>query len=109
MGQNSSHILNNQSGKPAKLDGKVEKHMELTGTIVYQNLEGGFYSFISDHGDKYMPFGLASEHKQNGLIVKLIVRKVEDTVSYQQFGEHVEVLNVEVLSSKGVVPKNKDL
>lgn len=88
---------------------KIAKHMQLNGTILYQQLEGGFFGFISDSGDKYLPIGLAKQFKQNGLKVKLVATKIEDIVTTQQFGQSIKVIEVTVIDKSKVSPAQKDL
>ena len=76
--------------------------MTLTGQIIYKQLEGGFYGFVTNNGDKYMPSGLKSEYLQNGLIVELKVELMPDMLTFQQFGDVVKVLEVKVLDTSKV-------
>ena len=43
----------------------------LTGTIVYKEMEGGFYAFIAENGDRYTLQKLDKKFHRNGLIVKI--------------------------------------
>lgn len=103
---NSNQTAEN-SDKNAK--DKIVKHLQLNGTILYQQLEGGFFGFISDSGDKYLPIGLATQFKQNGLKVKLVATKIEDIVTTQQFGQSIKVIQVTVIDESKVSPAQKDL
>ncbi|MFT6990910.1 MAG: hypothetical protein ACJASL_002894 [Paraglaciecola sp.] len=81
---------------------KVSQKMTLTGQIIYKQVEGGFYGFVTNNGDKYMPSGLKSEYLQNGLIVELKVELMPDMLTFQQFGDVVKVLEVKVLDTSKV-------
>lgn len=86
-----------------------KKQMMVTGQILYQNFEGGFYGFIATNGDKYMPSGLKSEHRKNGLIVEMKVELITDRVTTQQFGKLVKVLEVKVLDATKVFDTNQTM
>jgi hypothetical protein len=83
--------------------------MTLTGQIKYQKIEGGFYGFIANNGDKYMPSGLKSEYRLNGLIVELKVEAIEGMVTTQQFGKLVKVLEIKVLDASKVVTNDNTM
>ncbi len=40
--------------------------MNITGTVKYQELEGGFWSIIGDDGTEYAPMGMPDQLKHNG-------------------------------------------
>ncbi|MFT6267763.1 MAG: hypothetical protein ACJAVV_000562 [Alphaproteobacteria bacterium] len=85
---------------------KEKKQMIITGQILYQTFEGGFYGFIANNGDKYMPSGLKSEHRKNGLIVEMKVELITDRATTQQFGKLVKVLEIKVLDASKVFNTN---
>ena len=76
--------------------------LRLTGRIVYQQMEGGFYSFISKDGSKYTPIKLPKEHKRNGLEVEIEARPLYDLMTTSQFGTAIEIISVKVLDDSGV-------
>jgi hypothetical protein len=50
-------------------DAKGEVTMK--GSIFYKDLEGGFYAFIAENGDRYTLHGLDETYQKNGLIVEV--------------------------------------
>lgn len=85
--------------------------MQLSGTIEYQNFEGGFYGFIAKDGKKYTLHKLPPEHRRHGLVVKVIAEPMTDMATTTQFGELVKVLEIEVLDESKVRPvvKNNEM
>ena len=74
---------------------KVNKHLvSKVGTIIYQDLEGGFYSFIANDGSKYTPMNLASEHKKDGLKVSIEGSIVTGMMTTTQFGELLKIESI---------------
>ena len=41
-----------------------------TGTIQYNDFEGGFYGIVGDNGEAYDPINLPTEFEEDGLRVK---------------------------------------
>ena len=41
-----------------------------TGTIQYNDFEGGFYGIVRDNGEAYDPINLPTEFEEDGLRVK---------------------------------------
>jgi hypothetical protein len=76
--------------------------MTLQGQIVYQTMEGGFFSFIADDGSKYTPMQLPKEHLRNGLIVEIQAQEMHDVMTTMQFGKVIKIINVEVLDESKV-------
>ena len=74
--------------------------VEGTGTIVYNDFEGGFYGIVSDflipgypinHLD---PINLPQEFKEDGLRVWFKVRLRPDLYSFHMWGIMVEILEI---------------
>jgi len=81
-----------------------EKMMTLQGTIVYQNFEGGFFSFIANDGSKYTPHMLAPEHRKDGLLVQIKGEVVTDMMTTTQFGQLLKVHELNVLDASKTSP-----
>jgi hypothetical protein len=81
-----------------------ESMMTLRGTIVYQNFEGGFFSFIADDGSQYTPQTLAPEHRRDGLVVQITGEIVTDMMTTTQFGQLLKVHNLTVLDASKTLP-----
>ncbi len=73
-----------------------------TGTIVYNDLEGGFYGLVTDDGTRYLPLNLPDEFAQDSLSVAFrgIVRT--DVATIQQWGTPLDLTEI---SSGGTVVK----
>lgn len=69
---------------------------EITGTVVYKNIEGGFFAIDADDGRKYDPINLPEEFRKDGLKVKLTARLKRDAVSFHMYGAIIEVVNIAV-------------
>jgi inhibitor of cysteine peptidase len=78
----------------------VKPVVEGTGTIVYNDFEGGFYGIVADffipgypinHLD---PIYLPQEFKEDGLRVCFKVRLRPDLVSFHMWGIIVEILEI---------------
>jgi len=76
--------------------------MSIKGQIVYQTMEGGFYSFIADNGDKYTPMPLAKEYRRNGLIVEVKAEEMLDVMTTTQFGKVIKIHEISVLDESKV-------
>jgi len=68
-----------------------------TGTVLFQDLEGGAYIIKSDDGHHYQPLSLPMDLKINGTRVSYILRPVSDIVSIVMSGAPVEVIAIESL------------
>ncbi|MFC4699695.1 hypothetical protein ACFO4O_05930 [Glaciecola siphonariae] len=78
------------------------KQMTLTGTMMYQNLEGGFYGFIAKDGTKYTLNNLGKEHRRHGLVIQIEAEPLEGMATITQFGQLLKVNKVTVLDESNV-------
>ena len=85
---------------------EADKILTLTGEVRYQSFEGGFYGFIANNGDKYMPSGLKPEHRKNGLILQIKAQAITDRATTQQFGTMIKVLETKVIDASKVKKAN---
>ena len=69
-----------------------------TGTVKYQDIEGGFYGIISDNGEKYLPDNLPPAYSSDGTRVQFTVLPLNDTVSIMMWGQPVTILSITALS-----------
>jgi len=67
---------------------------EITGTVVYKSIEGGFYAIDADDGRKYDPINLPENFRKDGLKVKLTARLKRDAVSFHMYGSIIEVVSI---------------
>jgi len=67
--------------------------IEGIGTIIYVDLEGGFYGIIAD--DKhYLPVNLSKEFEKDGLRVKFKAKIQKNLVSIHMWGILIELTNI---------------
>jgi len=66
-----------------------------SGTVTYQNLEGGFYGIIGDDGQKYEPLNLDAKYQKDGLRVAFDAIVAKDAVSTRMWGTPVNLAEVE--------------
>ncbi|WP_146216748.1 hypothetical protein [Glaciecola sp. KUL10] len=73
-----------------------EHTLQKVGKIVFQDLEGGFYSFIANDGSRYTLMNLNDEHKIDGLAVKVEGVIVTGMMTTTQFGQLLKIKNIHV-------------
>ncbi|WAI02328.1 hypothetical protein [Methanogenium organophilum] len=64
------------------------------GTIVYQNLEGGFYGIVTDDGTPYLPLNLPDEFAQDNLSITFTGVAKTDVMTIQQWGTPLELTEI---------------
>ncbi len=72
-------------GVPAKTGDYIH------GTVVFVELEGGFYAILGNDGTKYNPVNLEPAFAKNGLKVRFQYRPVRNAVSIHMYGTTVEI------------------
>ncbi|MBN1633529.1 MAG: hypothetical protein JW917_05120 [Ignavibacteria bacterium] len=75
----------------------------ITGTVKYLSFEGGFYGIAGDDGKNYEPRNLIEEFQEDGLKVKVTGKIRTDVMSYRQWGEILEITDIEIASSESAV------
>ncbi|MDD1664615.1 MAG: protease inhibitor I42 family protein [Methanomicrobiales archaeon] len=68
-----------------------------SGTVTYENLEGGFYGITGDDGKKFEPLNLDAKYQKDGLRVAFDATVVKDAVSTRMWGTPVNLAQVEVI------------
>ena len=63
----------------------------ITGTIVFKNLEGGFWG-IETKDANYLPLHMHEQLKKNGLIVTLEIVDRSDIMSNSNWGKPCEIV-----------------
>lgn len=79
----------------------------VTGTVVFKELEGGFYGLDSDDGKKYMPHGMDKSLLKNGMKVRVKGHIMTDMMSFQQYGEMLKVVESEMIDDSDVRELNE--
>jgi hypothetical protein len=70
--------------------------IQVTGTVRYFTLEGGFWAVRGDDGVTYDPInGLSSEFRRENLRVSLVARVRNDVGGVHMVGPIVEVLSIQ--------------
>ena len=87
----------------AATESMEKNEVTLTGSIIYKDLEGGFFAFIAENGDRYTLHGLDESHQRNGLIVEVNGVTKPDVMTFTQFGTVLQVKEVKVLDSSKVI------
>ena len=75
----------------------------MKGSIIYKDLEGGFYAFIAENGDRYTLHGLDKTYQKNGLVVEVKGTPKPDVMTFTQFGTVLQVSGVKVLDTSKVI------
>ena len=68
--------------------------LTLDGTVVYQELEGGFYGIVTARGDELLPTNLPVEFEEDGLSVRVAGRFLEDVAAVQMWGRPFEIAEI---------------
>ncbi len=75
---------------------------KFTGTVTYQDLEGGFFGIITDTGDQLLPTNLPGQYEVDGLRISGTATPQVDMISAKMWGTLVSVDNVTPLNGGGV-------
>jgi hypothetical protein len=82
----------------------------LEGQILFQQLEGGFFGFIDESGNKYTPIGMDKADLRHGLVIQLTGKLLPDMITTTQFGQVIKVESVMILDeSKAQKPGQPNL
>ncbi len=85
------------------VEGIVKGEVSMKGSIIYKDLEGGFYAFIAENGDRYTLHGLDETYQKNGLVVEVEGTPKPDMMTFTQFGTVLQVSSVKVLDTSKVI------
>lgn len=64
--------------------------MKITGKVVYQNINGGFWGVVADDGQQYEPVNFPEQLKYEGRKVKIRATHV-DTFSISMWGTPIRI------------------
>ena len=68
--------------------------LQISGTVVYKDLEGGFYAIDAGDGGKYDPINLPESFRKDGLKVKIKARLKPDAMSSHMYGTIIDILSI---------------
>jgi hypothetical protein len=68
--------------------------IDIVGTVVYNDLEGGFWGVITDAGVQYEPMVLQDEFKKNGLKIRFSGVAIKDAGSIYMWGTPIEIRQI---------------
>ncbi len=69
--------------------------MTITGTVQYQDIEGGFWGIVGDDNENYQPLkDLPTEYLSNGCRVQADIEPA-NVISFAMWGPIVNVLRIE--------------
>ena len=85
------------------VEDNAKGEVTMKGSIIYKDLEGGFYAFIAENGDRYTLHGLDETYQKNGLIVEVKGTPKPEMMTFTQFGTVLQVTSVKVLDTSKVI------
>ena len=80
------------SGSPTTPNSEA---LEIQGTVVFKDLEGGFFAIDGDDGQKYNPVNLAESFRKDGLKVKVTARPDADAMTVHMYGTVIEIVEIQ--------------
>lgn len=66
----------------------------LSGTVKYVSLEGGFWAIYGDNNKHYDPINLPKEFHSEGKRIKFIFKERNDLASFHMWGTIIELIEV---------------
>ena len=75
------------------------REVAFTGTVQYQDLEGGFWGIVSDTGKKYVPINLSPSYHKQGFRVTVKAQLRADMISIHMWGSLIQIAEIEALAS----------
>lgn len=82
------------SGTQPEAEAAGDEVVSTTGTVVWLDLEGGFYAIRSDDGGTYEPTNLPSEFERDGLRVRFRALIREDVGSFRMVGPVIQLQSI---------------
>ncbi len=70
------------------------------GTIIYQDLEGGFFGLVADAGATYDPLNLDEVFKHDSLRVRFRALRRTGVMTIRMWGQPVEILEMARLDNE---------
>jgi hypothetical protein len=70
----------------------MSKEKTITATIVFQELEGGFWGLIDQAGNQWLPINMPEQLKYAGKSTKVVIREV-DMMTTSMWGRPVKIIS----------------
>lgn len=80
-----------------KVSSDTAELLVLKGQVLFQQMEGGFFGFIDENGNKYTPIGMNKADLRHGLVIQLSGKLLPNMLTTTQFGEVIKVESVVIL------------
>lgn len=64
------------------------------GTVVFVDIEGGFYGILGEQERRFDPINLPAEFRHDGLRVRFDYKPRPDLVSFRMWGEIIEIVRI---------------
>jgi hypothetical protein len=87
-------VKTNDSASSENVSVPDTEPFEIRGSIVYKDLEGGFFAIKGDDGRIYDPINLPEAFKKDGLRVKANARLKKDVGSIHMVGDIIEIVDI---------------
>jgi hypothetical protein len=67
---------------------------QMKGTVVYEEIEGGFFAIHGEDGQTYNPVDLPDAFRKDGMEVQFRARPSRDALSFHMYGTTVEIVEI---------------
>ncbi|MDH3652020.1 MAG: hypothetical protein OEQ53_20200 [Saprospiraceae bacterium] len=71
--------------------------MEISGTIIFEPLESGFWGIVDASGKRWRPVNMPDQLKIQGARVEVTAREVEEDASIFMWGTPIRILSFHTL------------
>ena len=68
--------------------------VQISGTVVYKDLEGGFWAIDAGDGSRYDPINLPEAFRKDGMKVQIKARLEPDAMSAHMYGSIIHILSI---------------
>ncbi|OUS27855.1 hypothetical protein A9Q98_08195 [Thalassotalea sp. 42_200_T64] len=103
-------VMKHNTPPPNELSkGELPVGQWYTGTLKFYNLEGGFFGFHGDNGERFLPLNLEIRFQQHGAKIKIFGYIDNNIMTIQMWGTPFKVQKVELIKAgdkSGVNPKD---
>lgn len=90
--QTDSHAMHEPTASAPE-----QNQISATGTVRFQQMEGGFWGIVADDGRKFDPMDLDVEFQKEGLRVKFSAVPDNDRMSTHMWGMIVKLTQIETI------------